>query len=220
VASGIAAVVLDFGGVLWNMRWDVARALEDAHGLPRRALAETLYDTQTWRDLQCGRGARAAWLEESHRLLEARGGRPLPRLHDEWRASQHLIAETVALVGTLRSRYRTAILSNSDAALPGRLRESDIDGLFDVVICSAEVGLAKPDPAIYRLAADRLGLTPGACVFVDDAEPNVAAAETVGMRAIHFRVDRGDDLAALLARHGVPAPARETISREAPSQPP
>jgi HAD superfamily hydrolase (TIGR01509 family) len=127
-----------------------------------------------------------------------------------------VIEETVALVRALRDAYRTAILSNSDAALAARLRQSDIDRLFDVVICSADVGLAKPDLAIYRLTADRLGLAPTACVFVDDAEPNVAAAQTAGMRAVHFRVDRGDDLAALLARHGVHPPARETISPEGP----
>lgn len=216
MTTGIAAVVFDFGGVLWNMRWDVARELEDGHGLPRRALTETLYDTPTWRALERGRGDRTAWLEEAHRLLEIGAGRPLPRLHDAWRARQHAIDETIALVRALRPAYRTAILSNSDASLPVRLWDLGIHDLFDVVVCSGEVGLAKPEPAVYRLAADRLGLALDTCVFVDDSEPNVRAAETVGMRAVHFRVDRGDDLKALLARHGVGPSEGGTITRGDP----
>lgn len=200
----ISGVLLDFGGVLWNMRWDTCRELEQAYGLPRRALFETLYRTSTWEALERGRGDREAWREEAHRLLEARAGRPLPRLHDAWRASQHLILENVQVVRALRSSYRIGILSNSDASLRERLRDGlGISDLFDTVVCSAEVGMAKPEPAIYRLAAERLGLPPEACVFVDDHEPNVVAAQQVGMRGALFRVDRGGDLRVELAALGV-----------------
>jgi putative hydrolase of the HAD superfamily len=203
-SDAIRGVVLDFGGVIHDMRWDVARSLEEKHGLPRNALFDTLYRTPTWAALQCGHGDREAWLEEAHRLLEARAGRLLPRLHEAWRGSQGPIAPNVALVRRLRPRYRVSILSNADASLRGRLRDGlRIHDLFDDVVCSAEVGIAKPDAAIYRMAAERLGLPPAACVFVDDAETNVAAAREVGMHAIFFRVDRGDDLAAQLAALGV-----------------
>jgi HAD superfamily hydrolase (TIGR01509 family) len=90
-------------------------------------------------------------------------------------------------------------------SLRGRLRELAIHDLFDAVVSSAEEGLAKPEAEIYRRAAERIGLSPEACVFVDDAEANVRAAEAVGMRGIVYRVDRGHDLAALLAELGVPA---------------
>ncbi|MBI4608927.1 MAG: HAD family phosphatase [Candidatus Rokubacteria bacterium] len=203
----VRGVLLDFGGVLWNMRWDIASELEQAHGLQRGTLFETLYRTPTWREIERGRGERQAWLEEAHRLLEARAGRPQPRLHEAWRARQHLIPENLALVRALRPAYRVGILSNADATLRERLRDGlGIHDLFDAVICSAEVEMAKPDPAIYRLAADRLGLPPEACVFVDDHEPNVAAAEQVGMRARLFRVDRGHALADALAALGVTLP--------------
>ena len=59
--------------------------------------------------------------------------------------------------------------------------------------------MAKPEPEIYRRAAERIGLAPEACVFVDDAEVNVRAAEALGMRGVVYRVDRGHDLTALLA---------------------
>jgi putative hydrolase of the HAD superfamily len=204
--SPLRGVVLDFGGVIWNMRWDVARALEDAHGVPRGAVFETLYRTPAWAAIQCGRGDRDAWRAEAHRLLEARAGRPLPRLHESWRAAQHPIEENLALVRALRPAYRVSILSNADATLRSRLRDGlAIHDLFDDVVCSAEVGLAKPDPAVYRLAAERLGLPTAACVFVDDLEANVEAARQTGMRGIFFRVDRGHDLRARLAELGVTA---------------
>ena len=203
----ISGVLFDFGGVLWNMRWDVCQELEQAYGLPRRALFETLYRTPTWEAIERGRGDREAWREEAHGLLEARAGRPLPQLHEAWRAAQHLILEHVQLARALRPSYRIGILSNSDASLRERLRDGlGIADFFDVLVCSAEVGMAKPEPAIYRLAAERLGPPPEACVFVDDHEPNVVAAQAVGMRGVLFRVDRGHDLKAELAALGVHPP--------------
>lgn len=206
-ARPVRGLLLDFGGVVWDMRWDVAHALEAAHGLPCNALVDTLYRTPTWAALERGRGDRAAWLEEAHRLLEARAGRPLPRLHETWRAAQALVPATLTLVQALRPAYRIGLLSNADRSLRERLRDGlGILGCFDVVVCSAEVGVAKPEPAIYRVAARRLGLAPPECLFVDDSVANVAAARALGMRAVHFRLDRGDDLAALLAAHGVRPP--------------
>ena len=63
--------------------------------------------------------------------------------------------------------------------------------------------MAKPEPGIYTLSAERLGLPPGQCVFVDDLDTNVEAARGVGMQAVLFRVDKGDDLRAQLAALGI-----------------
>jgi len=200
---GVRGVIFDFGGVLIDMRWDVSAGLEDAHGLPRHALLETLYRTPTWREIERGQGDLPAWRAGAHRLLEERAGHSLPRLHDAWVAARHLIRANVLLARRLRPAYRTAILSNADESLRGRLRELGIHDLFDTVVSSAEEGMAKPDPEIYRRAAGRLGLPPSSCVFVDDYDANVRAAEALGMRGIVYRVDRGQDLAALLAGVGV-----------------
>lgn len=199
----IRGVIFDFGGVLVDMRWDVSAELERAHGLPRHALLETLYRTPTWREIERGRGDLLAWRTEAHRLLEEQADRSLPRLHDAWLAARQLIRANVAVARELRPAYRTAILSNADMSLRGRLRELRIHDFFDAVVASAEEGVAKPDAEIYRRAAERIGLVPEACVFVDDYEANVRAAEALGMRGIVYRVDRGQDLPALLADLGV-----------------
>ncbi len=201
-ANGISAVIFDFGGVIWDMRLDLARAIEARHGLPKHALMRTLYNTDDWRRVQLGEGDRDAWRAAAHRALEAEAGRPLPPLHDEWTAGMRLIAENVALVRQLRPTYRTQVLSNADATLPERMQLLGVYDLFDDVVVSAHVGVAKPDRRIYELAANRLNVPPEACVFIDDSEPNVEAAREAGMHGVVFRVGR-DDLRAQLAELGV-----------------
>ncbi len=202
-ADVLAGIVFDFGGVIWNMRWDVCRTLESTHGLARGSVFATLYGSDAWREVERGRGDREAWLVSAHAALEAEVGRSLPAVHEAWRDAQGPIAENIALIRRLRPSYRLSILSNADLTLRVRLDELGIADDFDDVISSAEVGLAKPDLEIYALACARLALPPSACIFVDDHEPNVRAAETAGMRAILHRHDRGDDLATQLEALGV-----------------
>jgi putative hydrolase of the HAD superfamily len=80
---------------------------------------------------------------------------------------------------------RTALVSNSWG---GRDYPADVlERLFDVVLISGEIGLRKPDPAIYARAASELQLEPSECVFVDDFRVNVEGAEAVGMAGILHR---------------------------------
>jgi putative hydrolase of the HAD superfamily len=58
-----------------------------------------------------------------------------------------------------------------------------------VVVDSAFVGMRKPEPAIYRLTCERLGVDASQCLFIDDIEVNCAAARAIGMTAVHFRDD-------------------------------
>ncbi|WP_443216991.1 HAD-IA family hydrolase [Saccharothrix sp. ALI-22-I] len=78
----------------------------------------------------------------------------------------------------------TAVLSNADGLWSP---PSEWAGLFDVVITSGEVGMAKPDRRIYLLAAERLGLPARECVFVDDLAVNVRGAAAAGMVGVHHQ---------------------------------
>jgi putative hydrolase of the HAD superfamily len=80
---------------------------------------------------------------------------------------------------------RTALLSNSWGArdYPRHL----FPGLFDVVVISSEVGMRKPEERIFRHAAALLELEPRECVFIDDIEANVAAAQAIGIAGLHHR---------------------------------
>lgn len=87
----------------------------------------------------------------------------------------------------LRPAYRTAILSNSFVG--AREREREVYGfeqLCDVVVYSHEEGFLKPDGRLYRVACDRLRVSPDRCVFLDDAEICVEGARAAGMHAIRF----------------------------------
>jgi epoxide hydrolase-like predicted phosphatase len=90
----------------------------------------------------------------------------------------------------------TALLSNSWGLDYPR---QDWDELFDTVVISGEVGMRKPQPEIYQLAADRLGRSPAECAFVDDLAPNIRGAVATGMIGILHRDPEAtiDELEAL-----------------------
>jgi putative hydrolase of the HAD superfamily len=82
---------------------------------------------------------------------------------------------------------RTAILSNiSDNVLESVEREFDWIHRFDVLVWSYQVGLAKPDPAIYRHTLNELGTRPEETLFIDDKRENVEAARALGMQALQY----------------------------------
>jgi putative hydrolase of the HAD superfamily len=82
---------------------------------------------------------------------------------------------------------RLALLTNNVREWEPRWRAMlPADDLFDVVVDSSAVGLRKPDARIYELTLERLGLSAGACAFVDDLEHNCEAATDVGMHAVHY----------------------------------
>jgi HAD superfamily hydrolase (TIGR01509 family) len=92
------------------------------------------------------------------------------------------------LVDRLRAagRVKLGLLSNANRGWTERFRARGIAALFDDVVVSADVGLAKPDPAIFRLAADRLHVAPDACLMIDDQPQHVRGAQAAGMRSQLF----------------------------------
>ena len=80
---------------------------------------------------------------------------------------------------------KTGLISNSWGR--GRYDRDEFDELFDGVVISGEVGLHKPQPEIFQLGAERVGLDPARCVFVDDLRENCEGAEAVGMTAVLHR---------------------------------
>src|SRR5438105_4990543 len=113
-AMTVRGLIFDFGGVLWDMRWDASAELEREHELRERALPETLYTGEIWRQLEVGVGDRDQWLTGAHAELEAVAGKPLPPLHQQWRERQHLIVQNIELIRRMRGLYRMSVLSNAD----------------------------------------------------------------------------------------------------------
>jgi epoxide hydrolase-like predicted phosphatase len=98
---------------------------------------------------------------------------------------------------------RTCLLSNSWGA--DWYDRTDFPALFDGVVISCEVGMRKPEPEIFRHAAELIGLPPAACVFVDDVEANIVAAQACGMTGVHHEdpVATTERVAGLLGISGI-----------------
>jgi putative hydrolase of the HAD superfamily len=95
---------------------------------------------------------------------------------------------------------RSALLSNSGPEVMAQVRaDRALGSRFDAVVISCEVGLSKPDPRIFALCLERLGLAAGATLFVDDRADNVEGAARAGLRTLHFEGPEAlDRLRALL----------------------
>lgn len=123
-------------------------------------------------------------------------------LHEFRTWSRGLLPGAAELLSSLRPRFRLAALSNSNELHWERhTNDVGVTALFDVAISSHQVGAAKPDPAIYQKALERLGAPPEVIMFFDDSYANVVAASALGMRA--FQVEGIDALRQRLVAEGL-----------------
>ena len=195
---GIRALVVDWGGVLTGSVDDVWRAWAERDAVDREHLRAVFRDPGTG---AAGSTSLVHALERGEltgpqfeqRVAEelARQGSPVQPQGLLERMLGGLTPSTSMLEVVARVRaagLRTAVLSNSWA---NEYPREGWDELFDTVVISGEVGMRKPERAIYELVLDRLALPAAACVFVDDLAANVAAAVEVGMVGVlHRSVDQ------------------------------
>ena len=180
-------LLLDFGGVLTTDVWEAFDAFCRAERLPEGAVRRLFRDDPDaladLRQLETGEITDAVFAERFGPRLgidETEG--LIQRMFGALRPEDAMIAAVRKLRG---AGVRTGLVSNSwgtgiyDAGL--------LDELFDAVVISGEVGLHKPQPEIYLLAAERIGVDPQDCVFVDDLRENVGGAEAVGMTGVLHR---------------------------------
>ena len=118
---------------------------------------------------------------EQYRLSEIDFEKILKKINEKYEVNNDLWK----LLPDLRLKYRLAIINNGTAlTLPTFEKSYDIKGNFDLYINSAIEGIKKPDPNIYLLTAERLGVSVEHCLYIDDLEVNVIAAEKLGMKVI------------------------------------
>jgi len=88
----------------------------------------------------------------------------------------------------VKSKYKIALLSNASRTdLEPIFEKSGIDNLFDCLVVSSDVGLVKPDPKIYAIALDNLGVSPDEAVMIDDQIHNVNGAIHAGLSGVHYQ---------------------------------
>jgi putative hydrolase of the HAD superfamily len=185
------ALIVDFGGVLTTNVFESFRAFSEAEGLDPNAVKQLFRERGEGLDLlrQLERG-EVEIPEFEQRFAPLLGVREaegmVQRLFAGVRADDRMVD---AVRRVKQSGRPTGLISNSwGGASYDRV---EVDELFDAIVISGEVGLHKPEPEIFRLGAERLGVAPEDCVFVDDLRENCDGAEAVGMTAILHRGPEG-----------------------------
>ena len=189
-----SGLILDFGGVVTTDFYGALDAFSERAGLDTGAFVRTL------REVPEGRQALAA--VESGGLPQREFEKVMGRLLglDDSGLLERALAdlrprpEVIDLTRRARAEgIRVAALSNSwGTGDYDPYAGWDLDGLFDAVVISDQVGLRKPDPQIFRLTAGKLGLPPSDCLFVDDTEHNLPGARALGMGTLFFTGASGE----------------------------
>ena len=87
----------------------------------------------------------------------------------------------------IKDRYKIGILSNSSMDFPRQILSAEDIELFDNIVLSYRYGMVKPEPELYKLAAERLGVGASECIFIDDSPGHIEGAEAVGMKGIYYK---------------------------------
>jgi epoxide hydrolase-like predicted phosphatase len=204
----LRGLLVDYGGVLTTSVLDAFQEFERLEGLEPAALARLLRKDPRARELLAGLEVGSATEAQFESGLGGLLGVPADGLISRLLRVRPEQAMIEAVRAVHESGVRTALVSNSWGST-GYPREL-LHELFDVVLVSGEVGLRKPDPAIYLRAAGGLGVEPAECVFVDDLTVNLEPAARLGMTALHH-TDPALTISALsrLFRVSIAAPVPE-----------
>lgn len=185
----IKGIIFDFGGVFNNAHETMEGFSVAAQqlGYTSQELYDLLYSGAAWQAAKMGRMTTDAYWRHIMVELDRDSNGDLRAFRAELFTGEQLNAEVVGIAEQLHERYPLALLSNATDELESLLEhEFGIHHLFDVVINSAAVGVAKPDPAAYHLAVDGLGFATHEVLFIDDKPRNITAAEALGIPSILF----------------------------------
>ena len=184
----IRAVIFDLGGVLVRTEDRTPREhLAFSLGMTYDELSQVIFNNESARLATVGKITTQVHWGNVREYLNL-SPEEFSRVAAEFWGGDCLDENLVEYLRSLRAEYRTALLSNAWDDLREMIETRwKIANAFDEIIISAEVGVAKPDPRIYQIAIERLGVAPIESVFVDDFIENVEAARSEGLYGIHFK---------------------------------
>jgi putative hydrolase of the HAD superfamily len=192
----IEVVISDFGGVLTSPLVQSFMAFQDETGISGETLGHAMQrigeadGEHPLFELERGRVSEADFLERMADELEPELGRR-PEMHrfseiyfDALQPNEPMIELMRELQG---AGHRMALLTNNVREWEPLWRSMlPVDEIFELVIDSAFVGCRKPEPEIYEITLESLGVEPERCLFVDDVEANCDGARALGLTAVHF----------------------------------
>jgi putative hydrolase of the HAD superfamily len=183
-SEGYRGLLVDWGGVMTTDLFASFRAFCEREGLSPDAVRDNFRGHQESRELLIGLETGALSEEDFEPRFAEILGVPAEGLIDRMFAGAQTDPEMVGVVRSVREQgVRTGLISNSWGMR--RYDRELLTELFDGVAISGDVGVRKPDPDIYELGAQRIGVLPRECVFVDDLAFNLPPAAELGMATVH-----------------------------------
>jgi putative hydrolase of the HAD superfamily len=195
--NSYSGLLVDYGGVLTSNPFDSFGAFCTEEGIDADAISRSFREDRAARqlliDLETGRLAEEEFEPQFAEMLGVNPAQLIDRMFAGSVPDGPMVA---AVLNARRRGMRTGLISNSWGTR--RYDRAQLYELFDGVVISGEVGIRKPAPEIYRLGAERIGVDPSACVFVDDLPFNLGPAAELGMATIHHT--RSEETIAELER--------------------
>jgi putative hydrolase of the HAD superfamily len=183
----IRAVFFDLGGVIVRTEYQSPRErLAERLGMEYEDLDRIVFDSETGRQASIGAITSLQHWEAVIKRLK-RPYEEIASIRDEFFAGDIIDHEIVNFLRSLRGTVKTGLISNAWSDLRDFIVREKFDDAFDHIIISAEVGVAKPEAKIYKIALEQAGVSPNEAVFVDDFYVNIESCEEVGMQGIHFK---------------------------------
>src|SRR6202050_3997751 len=214
------AVIWDFGGLFTTSPFEACNRYEARRGIPKdliRTINATNPDSNAWALLERAEidshGFDVKFLEESTALGHpVRGDAVLPLISGEVRprmVEALLICKRKFKVGCITNNVIPGKPPGMEASTEKASRASDIMRHFDAIIESSKTGIRKPDPQIYLMMCEKLGVEAKSCVYLDDLGINCKPAAQLGMLAIKV-VSEAQTLAAPERAPGLSFPKAQT----------
>ena len=183
----IKVIIFDFGRVITAQKpLSLFRSYEEELGLDPDTINSIMFGSQAWQDTLLGRKTTEEFWHLIGPELGLNTADEVNRFRRRYHADEAINEAVLDLIRKLHGRYKLAILSNSPPDLTRWLVDWEMRDLFEVVFCSGDEGMIKPDPAAFKLTLERLGVEPGEAVFIDDTPEHVEAARKLGIQGIIF----------------------------------
>jgi len=183
----IKAIIIDFGRVISRQKpRALFRRYEEDLGLEPDTINAVMFGSRAWQEALMGRKTAEEFWRAIGPELRLHTPAAIDAFRRRYHADEALNHGVVDLLRRLHGRTLLAVLSNNPPGLDQWLRDWGIRELFDVVFCSGDEGLVKPEDAAYHAVLERLKVKPEEAVFIDDTLEHVLAARGLGLHGVLF----------------------------------
>ena len=183
----IKAIIFDFGRVISAQKPpSLFRRYEQDLGLSPGTLNTIMFGSREWTETLIGKKTIEEFWFAIGPELGLETGEKIQNFRHRYRADEAINQGVLNLIHQLHGDYKLAVLSNAPPGLDQWLDDWAILDLFDVVFCSGDEGVVKPESAAFKITLKRLGVKPHEAVFIDDTLEHVEAARTLGLHGIVF----------------------------------